>query len=167
MLQDSRLYLSIVVCFLTSIMYISTPTEVYAQDDSDPVSQVRTMVEEGEKNLETSQIKKIKRKKKRQLKYLKLALKSFSDAHRMIIGLQLDDDALKQAVADGLTQAHSQSVIQKEMKNLTKKLTKALSQKECQKSYDYIEELHNLDARSESYMYMSRVIAKLCPPTSP
>lgn len=167
MLQVSRLYLPIVICFLTVIMYVFIPTEVYAQDDSDPVSQVRTMVEEGEKNLETSKKRRIKRSRKKQLKYLKLALKSFSDAHRMIIGLQLDDDALKQAVADGLTQAHSQPSIQKEMKNLTKKLTKALSQKECQKSYDYIEELHNLDARSESYTYMSRVIAKLCPPTSP
>jgi hypothetical protein len=167
MLQVSRLYLPIVICFLTVIMYVFIPTEVYAQDDNDPVSQVRTMVEEGEKNLEISKKRRIKRSRKKQLKYLKIALKSFSDAHRMIIGLQLDDDALKQAVADGLTEAHSQSSIQKEMKNLTKKLTKALSQKECQKSYDYIEELHNLDARSESYTYMSRVIAKLCPPTSP
>ena len=55
----------------------------------------------------------------------------------------------------------------KEMKKLTKKLTKALAKKDCRASYEYIDTLYSLDARSEAYSYLSRVITKLCPPTSP
>ena len=113
MLQVSRLYLPIIVSFLTGVLYVSTPTEIYAQEENNPVNQITAMVDKGEKNLEASKKRRIRRNRKKQLKHLKQALKSFSDAHRMIIGLQLDDVALKQAVADGLNEAHSQSVIQK------------------------------------------------------
>ena len=153
----------IILTFIFSFLIINP---LHAQDTNADV-QVKSIVEEAQKNLAKANSRKFRRKKKKQLKYLKAALKSFSDAHRMIIGLELEDSALKQAVQEGFEQAHSKKVVQKEMKKLAKKLTQALAKKDCKESYQHIEKLYNLDARSKSYDYLSTVILKLCPPTSP
>ena len=129
--------------------------------EEDSVSNVRSMIEEGQENVKKAKSRRMRRKKSARLKLFKKSLKSFSSAYRMIIGLQLEDPALLQSVEDGLNQIHAESLIKTELNTLKTKLTKSLAAKKYNDAYQIAEELHNLDARKKEFEYIMRTVAQL------